>query len=213
MPSKKELILVGGGGHCKACIDVIEAEGRFKIIGIVDVKSRVGEKVLGYKIIASDEDLENLAKEYPYFLITIGQIKSAQKRIEKFSALQKTKAKLPTILSPYARLSKHASVDEGTIIMHHAVVNSNARIGKNVIINTGAIIEHDAVVEDHCHISTGAVVNGESLIGQETFVGSLSVISNNIAVSSKVVVGAGSAVVTSITKPGLYVGCPAKRQG
>jgi len=36
---KKELILIGGGGHCTACIDVIEQEGRFAIAGIVDVET------------------------------------------------------------------------------------------------------------------------------------------------------------------------------
>ena len=33
---KKNIILIGGGGHCKSCIDVIEAEDKFEIAGIVD---------------------------------------------------------------------------------------------------------------------------------------------------------------------------------
>ena len=32
----KEIILIGGGGHCKSVIDVIESEGQFEIVGIVD---------------------------------------------------------------------------------------------------------------------------------------------------------------------------------
>ena len=34
---KKSIVLIGGGGHCKACIDVIEVEGKYNIIGIIDV--------------------------------------------------------------------------------------------------------------------------------------------------------------------------------
>jgi hypothetical protein len=34
----KKIILVGGGGHCKSCIDVIENENKYKIIGIIDKK-------------------------------------------------------------------------------------------------------------------------------------------------------------------------------
>ena len=30
-----ELVLVGGGGHASACIDVILAEGKFAIRGII----------------------------------------------------------------------------------------------------------------------------------------------------------------------------------
>ena len=31
-----EIILIGGGGHFKVCIEVIEREGRFEIVGIVE---------------------------------------------------------------------------------------------------------------------------------------------------------------------------------
>jgi len=31
----KKIVLIGGGGHCKSVIDVIEQEGRFEIAGIV----------------------------------------------------------------------------------------------------------------------------------------------------------------------------------
>ena len=40
MLDKEKLILVGGGGHCKACIDVIEEQGKFEILGILDLKDR-----------------------------------------------------------------------------------------------------------------------------------------------------------------------------
>ena len=32
----KEILLIGGGGHCKSVIDVIEQEGQFQIVGIID---------------------------------------------------------------------------------------------------------------------------------------------------------------------------------
>ena len=31
-----KIILIGGGGHCKSVIDVIEQEGKFQIAGIID---------------------------------------------------------------------------------------------------------------------------------------------------------------------------------
>jgi len=34
------IILLGAGGHCKSCIDVIEAEGKFTIVGILDVANK-----------------------------------------------------------------------------------------------------------------------------------------------------------------------------
>ena len=72
----KKLYLIGGGGHCKSCIDVIEQTQEYKIEGIFDVKERVGEKVLGYEIIGDDNDIEKYQEDQNYFLITIGQIKT-----------------------------------------------------------------------------------------------------------------------------------------
>ena len=73
----KKIILIGGGGHCKSVIDVIEQERKFKIAGIIDKPSLIGTKILRYSVIGSDKDLKNLGKKYSYALITVGQINSA----------------------------------------------------------------------------------------------------------------------------------------
>jgi len=206
---KKEIILIGGGGHCKSCIDVIEAEEKFKIAGVVEVKEK-SHKVSGYEIIGCDEDLPELAGRYKYFLITIGHIKSASKRKKKFEYLKSLSAVFPVIVSPSAYVSKNAFIDEGTIVMHKTCINAGVSIGKNCIINTGVIIEHDATIKNHCHISTGSIVNGECSIGQCTFFGSNSVTSNNIAIAKNTIIGAGSSVIKSISESGTYVGSPVR---
>jgi len=169
---KEPIILIGGGGHCKSCIDVIETGSRFEVAGIVDMKKNIGQKVLGYEIIASDEDLDKLTKKFHYFLITLGQIKSPERRIEIFNLLDKLNVTMPVVISPLAHVSKHAKIGRGTIIMHHAIVNVSAIIGNNCIINNKALIEHDCVIGNHCHISTGCIVNGGVKTGTGTFIGS-----------------------------------------
>jgi sugar O-acyltransferase (sialic acid O-acetyltransferase NeuD family) len=170
--NKEKIILIGGGGHCKSCIDVIEQENKFQIAGIVDLKEKIGTKILGYEIIASDEDITKLVKDYSYYFITVGHIKSVDLRFNLYNAVSKFHVKFPVILSPLAYVSEHAKINEGTIIMHYAFVNASAIIGCNCIINTRAIIEHDVVIGDFCHISTGAIVNGGVTIGERTFFGS-----------------------------------------
>ena len=86
--NQENLILVGGGGHCASCIDVIEQHGKWKIAGIVDVQEELNEKVLGYEIIATDNDSPYLVKEYDNCLITLGQIKSPKRRKELFEILK-----------------------------------------------------------------------------------------------------------------------------
>jgi sugar O-acyltransferase (sialic acid O-acetyltransferase NeuD family) len=181
---KEEIILIGGGGHCRACIDVIEKEGRFIIAGIVDVPEKIQQKVLGYPVIGSDPDLPELIKTYRNVLITLGQIKSPNRRIALFNDSKQLGAYFPVIQSPLAYVSSHAHVAEGTIIMHHALINAGASVGKNCIINTKALVEHDVVIEDHCHVSTGAVINGGVTIGSGSFFGSGAVVPESISISS-----------------------------
>ncbi len=170
--SKEKIILVGGGGHCKSCIDVIEQEARFEIAGIVDLPEKIGESILGYQVIASDDDLEKLSREYLNFIVTVGQIETPDLRIKLFNKLNDLNVFLQIIKSPLAYISNHTIIEKGTIIMHHALINANVSIGRNCIINNKALVEHDVVIGDHCHISTGAIVNGGVKIGEKTFFGS-----------------------------------------
>jgi len=190
----KEIILVGGGGHCKSVIDVIELEGKFKIAGIIDNNLDIGSKVLDYEIIGRDEDLFKLRKMYKYAFIAVGQIKTPDIRIKLFNLLKSLDFKLPFIISPLAYVSKHSKIEEGTIIMHHALVNANAKIGKNCIINSKALIEHDSIIEDFCHISTGAIVNGGVIVKRGTFIGSNSVTKEYIEIKENSFIKAGSLV-------------------
>jgi len=172
MKNKPEILLIGGGGHCHSVIDVIEQENKFTIAGIIDKKELVGQKVLGYEIIASDDDLPNLFENYKNAIVTVGQIKSNTLRVKLFNTIKDIGYNLPIIISPFAYISKHSFIDEGTIIMHNALINAGVKIGKNCIINSKALVEHDSTVEDYCHVSTAAVINGGVTVKENTFFGS-----------------------------------------
>ena len=178
----ESIIIVGGGGHCRSCIDVIEQEGKFFIEGIIDKPDKVGEEVLGYPIIGTDNDLSQIAKKYPSFLITLGQIRSPEPRMNLFDTLCALNVNFPVIKSPISYVSPHTRIGKGTIIMHGVIVNSSASIGENCIINTNSLLEHDSIVEDHCHIATGAIVNGGVSIGSGSFIGSGAVTKQYISI-------------------------------
>jgi sugar O-acyltransferase (sialic acid O-acetyltransferase NeuD family) len=186
----KKLYLIGGGGHCKSCIDVIESTGEYEIQGIFDLPEKVGDKILGYRIIDTDENICKYQTENTNFLITLGQIKSSTLREKMFSL----KLPLATIISPRSHVSKHAKLGVGTIIMHDALVNAGAEIGDNCIINTKALIEHDAKIGNHCHISTSAVVNGDCVVGDRTFIGSNTVLKNGLTVEADQLITYGDKV-------------------
>ena len=190
----KDIILIGGGGHCKAAIDVIEQEGHFNIIGIVDKSENLGQSVLGHQIICDDSDLINLLKSCDNALITIGQISSPLLRINLFDKLLKLGFKLPVIVSPRAYVSNHSTIGVGSIIMHDALIGAGASVGDNCIINSKSIIEHGSKIGHHCHISTNAVINGEVVLGEGSFIGSGAVTKECIKIDNNFFAKAGSVI-------------------
>ncbi len=209
--NKAKLILIGTGGHCKSRIDVIEAEGKYEIKGLLDSKEKIGQQVSNYPIIGTDDDIADLVKEGYSFMVCIGQIKNADIRRNLYHHLTNLNATIATIISPHAIVSKHAAIGQGTMIMHGATLNAGARIGANGILNTACTIEHDAHVGNHCHISTHVVLNGDVIVGDEVFIGSGSVVSNNVKIASSVVIGAGSLVIKDINEKGTFTGNPIKK--
>lgn len=203
----KNLILVGGGGHCKSVIDVAECAG-YSILGILERPEEVGKKVLDYEVIGTDDDMAKYA-DHAEFVVTVGQIKSPDLRIKLHKMLAEAGCGLATIISPTAHVSKYATIGEGTVVLHQAVVNADAKIGKCCIINTFANIEHDVVIGDYCHISTGAMVNGGCKIGDDCFIGSQSALANGISVCDGCVISAGAFVLKPIKEKGVYMGNPA----
>ena len=188
---REPLILFGAGGHARSCIDVIEEHNEFKIAGFVDLNIQIGCKYLGYNVIGRDSDLTELAKTHHNAIISVGQIKSPKKRIKIYNKIKKFNFNLPIIVSPFAHVSRHAIIGEGSIIMHGAIVNAGAKIGRNCIINSQALIEHDTLVGDHCHISTGAILNGNVIVGEGSFLGSGCIIKEGVEIKKESLVSFG----------------------
>jgi len=191
----KSIVLIGGGGHCKSVIDVIEQEGQFKIVGIVDKPELLGSNILGYSVIGNDSDLDGLAKKYQYALITVGQIKSPSLRIKLFDLATKAGFTLPSIISPNAYVSKHSFIGNGVVVMHDAIVNASVSIGDNCIINSQALVEHDCAISKHCHISTNATINGGVAVKLGCFIGSGAIIKESTTIGKNSFIKAGSLVI------------------
>lgn len=206
----KEIILVGGGGHCISVIESLERSGKYHIRGISDVREKIGEEISGYKILWSDDQLSTMINFDVEFLITVGHIKSPRIRRRLFVELMALKVKFCTLIDNHAVVSPRARIGDGTVILRNAFVNAGAIIGANCIINTGAMIEHSSIIGNHVHISTGVIINGDCTVGDGCFVGSGAIVSNGVSICANTLIGAGSVVYRDITIPGTYMGNPVR---
>jgi sugar O-acyltransferase (sialic acid O-acetyltransferase NeuD family) len=198
--TKQDLIIVGAGGHALSCIDVIEQQNKFSIAGLVGLEDEIGSIVNGYKVIAADSELPELAKIYPSALVTVGQIRNVDVRISLFQKCVQAGFSMATVISPNAYVSLNAQIGEGSIIMHGVIINSSTKVGNNCIINSQALIEHGSSVGDNSHISTGVIVNGDVKIGKNCFIGSGSVIKESISIGSNCLIGMGQIIKSNVDK-------------
>ena len=186
----KPLIIIGAGGHAKACIDVIEKSNLYAIKGFIDNKKTI-KKIFNYPYLGTDSDLNILRNKFNYAFVAIGQVKNSLPRINSFNLLTSLDYTIPKIISPLAHVAAISKIEEGSIVMHHAIINSESRIGKNCIINSKSLIEHDSKIGNYCHISTGVIINGECHIGDRTFIGSGSITKQCISIGNNCLIGAG----------------------
>jgi sugar O-acyltransferase (sialic acid O-acetyltransferase NeuD family) len=208
----KPIILIGAGGHCASCVEVVESADEWSIAGLVDTPERLGASLLGYGVIATDLELAALAARFGAALITVGQVGAPGPRRRLFDAARDAGFALPVIVASTSRISRHAAIGDGTIVMHRSFVNAGARIGLNCILNTGSIVEHDSIVGDHGHVSTGVIVNGGCSVGDCVMIGSGAVLLSGVSVAPGCIIGAGAVVTKDIREAGVYVGCPARRK-
>ncbi len=204
----ENIILIGGGGHAKSCIDIILSTSTFKIVGYVDFEPSLDEKY-AIPYLGQDDVLPNYI-EGNQFLITIGQINSSEKREHIFNDIKALGGKLATVISPFAQVSNFATIGEGSIVFHGVTVQADAIIGDNCIVNNHALIEHESRMGNHCHISTNAVVNGNVTLSNGVFIGSSAVLKQGISIGEKAVIGMGSVVIGNVEAHQVVFGNPAK---
>ena len=190
---KKDLILVGGGGHCNACLDVLGLLNLYNIVGIVEKNNFKLEKIDNVSVF-KDRETVKLSKIYRNFLLTIGKIGKSRIREKKYNELSSLDIELVSLISPTAYVSTSADIAKGVNIMHQALININVTIGENTIVNSQSLVEHDSSIGSHCHISTGVKINGGVKIGNNTFIGSGTVIHEGITIGNDVIVSAGSII-------------------
>ena len=196
--SNKKIYILGASGHGKVVADIAYLCGYRDII-FVDPNPSV--KAFGkYPVIKSEENLAD-----GDVFAAIGDATIRKRLCEKF------RLQLITLVHPNAVIARDATIGVGTVIMAGAVVNPGAYIGEGCIINTSASVDHDDQVGDYCHISVGAHLAGTVCVGDMTWIGAGAIASNNITICDNCVIGAGAVVVSDITKPGTYIGVPAKK--
>lgn len=208
--AEKPIALIGAGGHCRSVMDAAESSGQ-RIGGVIERPgSDACSEVRGYPLMGSDDDVPRWTDTHD-FVVTVGAIGNLGLRERLHNLVKSAGGNLTCVIASTAWVSRDATMRDGTVVLHHALVNAGARLGRSVIVNSGAIVEHDCEVGDFTHVSTGAKVNGGVKIGKRVMIGSGATLIQGITVGDDITVGAGSVVTKDLSEPGIYAGVPARK--
>jgi len=79
-------------------------------------------------------------------------------------------------LHPNVVLANDVKVEEGTVILANAVVQSGAIVGKHCIINAGVVVDHDVIIEDFVNIYPNSYIGGETRITKHQTIDAITVV-------------------------------------
>lgn len=198
---KKNVVIIGAGGHAKVIAEMIEQSGD-RVIGYLD--DRDPKWFPKRNVLGKISDLGDFSGK-ALFVIAIGD-NAVRKRIDALYPVRWYTARHPS-----AQVSMDAELGDGTVVMANAVVNSAAKVGRHCILNTASVIEHDCLLRDYVHIAPGAVLGGTVTVGEGTQIGLGASIRNNISICQDCIIGAGAVVTKDIREKGTYAGVPAKK--
>ena len=190
-PNGRVLIL-GGGGHAKMCIDILLQMKNFEIAGIIDQNLVQGSQILGIPVLGGNDDLERLYRQGIRLIVNgVGAVTHHPLREVLYSRLKEIGFEVPNIIHPKAAIEKSAVLGEGNQVMAHATVGSSVTVHNNCIINSGSIVSHDSILHDNVHIAPGAILAGGVEVAKNSLIGMGCTIYLNVHIGENVVIQNG----------------------
>jgi acetyltransferase-like isoleucine patch superfamily enzyme len=111
-------------------------------------------------------------------------------------------------VGPFVEIQKGVTIGKRVKIQSHTFICEMVSIGDDCFIGHGVMFINDLFVK-------GGPAQGDKSLWKSTIIGNGVSIGSNatilpVEICDRVVIGAGAVVTKSITKPGIYVGNPAK---
>jgi sugar O-acyltransferase (sialic acid O-acetyltransferase NeuD family) len=208
------IVIIGSSGHAKVVVDVVEREGRYRIVGLIDDLRAAGELTMGIPVLGTVEALPALAatQDLRGAIVAVGDNFARAQLVERVARLCPA---LPfvTAIHPRASIAREVSIGPGSVVMAGACVNPGCVIGAHCILNTSASLDHDCTMDDFSSLAPRATTGGGCRIGACAAVGIGAVVTHGRRIGEHTVIGAGAVVLADVPAFTTSFGVPAKPAG
>lgn len=205
------VLVIGASGHARAVLDAIRAEGRLRVVGLIDSFQPPGTPAHGLTILGGEGDVPRLLKELGIegVIIAIGD---NYQRAAMWDRLQQAAPtlRLDGAIHPASTMAPDIEIGPGSVVLPGAVVVSGGRIGRGCILNTACVLDHEGQMADWSSLGPGAVVGGRVRIGARTAVALGARVIQKLHLGADTLIGAGSLVLRDVPDGVVAYGSPAR---
>ncbi len=124
------IALIGGGGHARVVLSILNKLNRYRVIGYTDGKNTGA--LSGINHLGNDESLAAVAAENDPLnvALAVGQTGLGTQRWKLWSRLTGVRLFFPSVISPDAVVNEGVTVSEAVVVMDGTVINCGAVVGR-----------------------------------------------------------------------------------